>query len=484
MAPIIPRSPSLAGIEDLRRGYTPSTHEARKLIEENTKQLLSEQELIDAELERLSARRRDISRELEINQALLAPVRKLFPELLSEVFKHAVQGSSTWTRFSLCVLCGVCTTWRAAARDTPLLWTSIDLDYIIDMDDPILHLQVQLSAQLPLRVYRWRNSTAGRISPEAFFDALSDTDASRVEEIEIEYSGDKLSKMRARNFSRLLVAEVSIVDSCASGALGFLASAPALRDLCIAVGYPCSNDEVLLGSPVPAVPIFQCVTRLTLGINNDLPVSAFVSVLSQLAPTLNDLIIVSNEVSNWEEAERAVTFEMPVLCTVELEAYTHKVLTYITAPVLHTVTLNGDDLCLAEEDPTESLFDLLSRSRPPLRSFTLRDPMQGSADTLLNCIERMAGLQRLCMEDNKYRATSSPRMVAVLEQLICDDKKPPMLPELRSLSVQFEGRYRVSSHGRADVVAPLSQVRLSRKEPRVCAGQAVVALEEYNGPAL
>ncbi|TRM57835.1 hypothetical protein BD626DRAFT_513664 [Schizophyllum amplum] len=501
------RPPSLRGIEDLRCGRTPSTYEARQSIEERSKQLRLEQERIDAEkeridaekeridaeqeridaeqerlnaelerlngelerlngeLERLSAelqrlltQRQDIARELEINQALLAPVHRLFPELLSEVFMHAVQDSPIWTQFVVCVLCSVCTTWRAVARDTPSLWTSIDMDYILGMFDPMLHLQLELSRQLPL---------IRRSSRQTLFEELSDAHLSR--------RGRALARLRLRNLPTLRVAEVNIDDSCALGALGFLASAPALRDLCICMVYQCTDDEVLSGFPVPSMPKFPCLTRLLLAINNDFPVSAYFAAISQLAPSLRDLEMVANEVSDWEETKPTITCEMPVLRTVDLEHYTHKFLTYITAPALQDVTLHGDALHLGEEDPTESLLDLLSRSRPSLRSFCLNDPMKGSADALLKCLDRLEGLQRLSMEDNEYGATKSPRMAAVLQRLICDENRPPIVPELRSLSVRCRGDD--SSCLRPDVAVPLSQVRLSRKEPRVCAGRAVVALE-------
>ncbi|TRM57828.1 hypothetical protein BD626DRAFT_464481 [Schizophyllum amplum] len=505
------RRPSLPGIEDLRCGRTPSTHEARQSIEEHSKGLRLEQERIDAEqeridaelnrlhaeqerinteqeridaelrrlhaeLQRLSTQRQDVTRELEINQALLAPVHRLFPELLSEVFMHAIQNSRPCTKFAVRVLCSVCTTWRATARDTPSLWTSIDLEFTDRINDHILYLQLELSRQLSLKVLGWRLYPS-RLAAEqrVVFDGLSDADASRVEEIEVAGDGDLLSLLRLRKLPTLQVATVEVLDYCAPNALGFLASAPVLRSLSMLIVYQCVDNDVISGFPVPTLPTFPCVTRLQLFIANDFPVSAFFPALSKLAPSLRDLKIIAGEVAGWDETKPAIPCEMPVLRTVELQHYSHILLTYITAPALKDVTLHGDGLHPGEQDPTESLLDLLSRSRPSLRSFSLDDAMQGSADTLLKCIDRMEGLQRLSMEDNEYYGMAdSPRMVTVLKELVCDENRPPILPELRSLSVHFQ---RGHPRMHPDIAAPLSQVRLSRKVPRVCAGRVVVAME-------
>ncbi|TRM57148.1 hypothetical protein BD626DRAFT_439970 [Schizophyllum amplum] len=429
-------------------------------------------------MQRLSLRRQEVARELDINHALLAPVHRLFPELLSEVFIHALQDpfNVQKTDFAVRVLCGVCTTWRAAARATPLLWTSIDLSYITSLEDPLLRLQLQLSGQLPLTVTAKVQDQAMQLLLVAFFDGMSDEDASRVVEITVEDDGVVLSQLRSRHLATLRVADVNIWDTCTQGELGFLTSAPTVHKLTIGVQYECEDDDAALAFPVPVIPDLPCLTHLILAIENEFPVSAFLPAISQLAPVLRVLKMSSFEVSAWEETKPTVTCEMHVLHTLELQHYTHRFLTFITAPVLHAVTLIGDDAQLGKEDPTESLLDLLTRSPcPPLRSFALHDPMQGSASGLLRCIELMEGLQRLSIEDNEQGVTSSPRLVAVLQRLVCDENTPPMLPELRSLSVQCRGDK--SPCVRSDVAAPLSQVRLSRKDPRVCAGRAVAALE-------
>ncbi|TRM57830.1 hypothetical protein BD626DRAFT_464485, partial [Schizophyllum amplum] len=386
----------------LQCGHSELSREARRSIEERSNDLRSERQLITAEVKRLQAeirrlfdRRGNVDRALGVNQMLLAPIHRLPPELLSEVFQHAVlriEFSDRWIRFLDRVLCRVCVTWRDVARGTPFLWTSIEVGYLRNANNPLFRLQLRLSRGLPLRLLALARFRSLPFC-EPFFTKLSDADAARLECMEVRDSGCRLSRLPARRFNDLRMADVTIADDHDLHALDFLDHAPALRDFTVTLEYECPDTEVLQGFPIPHFPLFSCLTRLSLGFYNGFPVSAFIETLSQYAPSLHEISMRSRSKTDWEETAPSTICEMTALRTAVLNMYTHKLLRYIDAPVLDTVAFHGDINC--NTDPTESLLDLLTRSRPPLRAFSLTGLLRGTAGNLLQCLEKMEGLREL-----------------------------------------------------------------------------------------
>ena len=120
---LLERAALLASIELQRRDFVPSTLES-KAIREISMELINEIRSIDADDEQLNHLRSRMVNQLEVNQSVAAPVRRLPPELLSEVFIHYSESIS----FTLCMVtvpC-VCRFWRRVARSTPELWTSFN----------------------------------------------------------------------------------------------------------------------------------------------------------------------------------------------------------------------------------------------------------------------------------------------------------------------------------------------------------------------
>ena len=68
------------------------------------------------------------------HQAVLSPIRKLPPEILTEIFLHAADGSSVvWPKqngeVEMAFLLGrICSYWRTITHSLPLLWSNICLD--------------------------------------------------------------------------------------------------------------------------------------------------------------------------------------------------------------------------------------------------------------------------------------------------------------------------------------------------------------------
>ncbi|THU98922.1 hypothetical protein K435DRAFT_964703 [Dendrothele bispora CBS 962.96] len=111
-----------------------------------------------AKLDSLQKERNERCRQFHRYRSLLAPIRRLFPELLSRIFwfacpKTRVTGDGI--DCSVIRVSQVCARWREVARSTSTLWSSfhIDLDvsrYGIEVIEPMITTHLELSRNSPL----------------------------------------------------------------------------------------------------------------------------------------------------------------------------------------------------------------------------------------------------------------------------------------------------------------------------------------------
>ncbi|KAI5888555.1 uncharacterized protein SCHCODRAFT_02637030 [Schizophyllum commune H4-8] len=340
---LIPRPAALPNIELQRSGYIPSPEQTRA-IEEYSTQLQSAQERLDAEIARLSARRRDIGRELEINRSLLAPVHRLPPELLSEIFTHAARNlrwPQTPSLFAL-TLCSVCATWRVTARSTPLLWRDIYLNRCMagNAGNPLLHLHMHLSRQRPLCI----SSVRCEVALVEFLSTLPEPDAARLQELVLSENGNTLSKIQARPLPALSRAVITIHDTCPPDAFNVLVNATSLQDLTITYYAECTDEELENGLAFPRLnntSEFASLTRVNLLLLADLPIWALFPTFATFAPTLRELEIGVNSFTDFEDTAPRTIYEMPRLRHASLGYHAHAFLAHINAPELDTLRLSN-----------------------------------------------------------------------------------------------------------------------------------------------
>ncbi|KAL1719103.1 hypothetical protein EV715DRAFT_272913 [Schizophyllum commune] len=347
---LIPRPAALPNIELQRSGYIPSSEQTRA-IEEYSTQLRSAQERLDAEIARLSARRCDIGRELEINRSLLAPVHRLPPELLSEVFMHAAW-NLRWPQvpslFAL-TLCSVCAIWRATARSTPNLWRDISLNLCIAeyAGNSLLRLNRQLSSQRTLCI----SSVRCGVALVEFLSTLPESDAARLQEL-------------ARPLPALSRAVITIHDTCPPDAFNVLVNATSLKDLTITYYAECTDEELENGLAFPRLnntSEFASLTRVNLLLLGDLPIWALFPTFATFAPTLRELEIGVNSFTDFEDSTAPRTiYEMPRLRHATLGYHAHAFLAHINAPELDTLRLSNT--FHSESSLAFSLPDFLRRS--------------------------------------------------------------------------------------------------------------------------
>ncbi|KAJ7472777.1 hypothetical protein FB451DRAFT_302949 [Mycena latifolia] len=111
-------------------------------------------------LDELAAKSQELEQFVADHQRVIAPIRKLPIEILSEIFLQCVEWGSEWNPFTdpQWALVRVCRYWRTAALSTPRLWRHIFIHKSTGLFDhipytflkPILPLQLKRSAEAPL----------------------------------------------------------------------------------------------------------------------------------------------------------------------------------------------------------------------------------------------------------------------------------------------------------------------------------------------
>lgn len=114
-------------------------------------------------LEKLLREHYELQQVIEAHRTLLAPIRRVFPEILGEIFLRCLPDD--WESFEPfylkppIIFTRVCSTWRAVALSTPRLWCSI-FDYVSHRRIPIFggvvdetsETWLQLSRNCPLSI--------------------------------------------------------------------------------------------------------------------------------------------------------------------------------------------------------------------------------------------------------------------------------------------------------------------------------------------
>ena len=73
--------------------------------------------------------------QLDINQSILAPIRRLPLELLSYIFSLVVEDAPLRTVNTAAALSRICAAWRKVARAHPALWTTVYVESLKGFDE-------------------------------------------------------------------------------------------------------------------------------------------------------------------------------------------------------------------------------------------------------------------------------------------------------------------------------------------------------------
>ncbi|KAK0234265.1 hypothetical protein IW262DRAFT_1335466 [Armillaria fumosa] len=213
-------------------------------------------------VERLKRDRAEIDEYIKQKKSLLAPVRRLPPELLCAVFAEAIKAEDPTSSLRIAL---VCTHWRRLALSTPSLWSTITLDLKCpfskssrDNHGAWIPLYLHRSQDEPLQIdFRdSRHNDADLVTwPSRGFLSTLFTEAHRWKEVHISFMHSQSffflgEFVKGSVFPRLQSVDVTyfggsnVIDAMTS----VLLLAPNLRTLSFK-GHLLSNDD---GAPMPA----------------------------------------------------------------------------------------------------------------------------------------------------------------------------------------------------------------------------------------
>ncbi|KAI4294469.1 hypothetical protein K525DRAFT_212586, partial [Schizophyllum commune Loenen D] len=121
---LLERAARRANLEYLRNGVSPILLEDIKSIHDDDASLVAELQRVDEEVTRLQILRERIRSQLAVSRTMVAPIRRLPPELLAHIFLEFANTSpnSCRTRTVSNTVACVSANWRAVAQSVPDLW--------------------------------------------------------------------------------------------------------------------------------------------------------------------------------------------------------------------------------------------------------------------------------------------------------------------------------------------------------------------------
>ncbi|KAL1750864.1 hypothetical protein FB107DRAFT_279231 [Schizophyllum commune] len=295
---------------------------------------------------RLEALKMDIATQLAISRALIAPIRLLPPELLSEIFACLLAYPDTWHLEWMDTHCPsfvcVCAHWRRVALATPSLWTTIHIEprwhvpHVLERLDALL----ERSAGMPLDI---ELSTDWEVCAETLkFAARASGDRWRSLSL-LDSPEDAFSLPRLQR----------LVVDCGARYLDLraLAGAPNLRELVV------STQHLFF-----KVPVWPALTDLTLDLAlvHGTEYRNALYVIKQHRLTLERLLAFDGHSDNSDHGPLvktlAETCEVPNLRSAEVRGGTWALLEAMITPKLESLTLHG--CCILESNEDNSFKSL------------------------------------------------------------------------------------------------------------------------------
>lgn len=457
---------SVASVDRLRTGPFPTAQETAPSYS-CVSSLLAEGQRIDAEIQRLHILREEVNTQLRVARSMLAPVRRLPTEILSEVFTLAVCSHPPHKRaFPARDVAAVCTIWRETARATRNLWTCVDFTMATPASlEKLLNMHAELSNGLLLHVYQPPDVTASARLQHLL--ALPKEHTMRWGQICLHFEEAPRPPYATPDLASLVRADLVVSGDDASQALHFLYHARALQSLFLHLAPNRIPSHIFM----PSLPR---LTKLCL-VNHHLFSSEeyIIPILQGCAASLQRLVLShrgKRNTTNSPAGGQPILF--PALLAVDLRYDAPCILPHMDTPVLETIIIR--DFARPSRPICASLRHILKQSAPPIRNLKLHEvcgPAPGSED-FISCLEHLDGLTTLIVSDS---LDGRPMMTwVVLARMTCSDHRQPILPALTTLSLH---------HGRTDHRVPEKLERVlrvmlrSRSSRRVVHGCTVEALQ-------
>ncbi|TRM55684.1 hypothetical protein BD626DRAFT_523456 [Schizophyllum amplum] len=420
-----------------------------------------------------------------------APVHRLPPELLSEIFVHLTEsnllgynsqkeGRNYAAHLIATTVACVCVSWRAAALATPRLWSRIHVDEQTRHLDAYVRTCISRSRKHGLEIV----CTAARHLPAVIAGILPH--APRWESISLGgFFKDFCSIAPGHHFARLRDASLSInslVDNEA-GTFEFLANAPSLRQVRL------NAMETIYHEPTKLPSSWQ-LARLHLDLDDICHLRPLVATLAQYQATLEDLICAFDDDIRSSTLEGVIDpIQLPVLGSIELSRHAFMLFSYLNAPKISEIIFIDTEA--RNGLPYGRLLTFLTLPSSPLthlRRLRLMETYHAfdeeTSEGLLRCLELMDELQELdvsCSAQSTFAFGYPDWMgedmsLTLWTGLTVREGRRPVLPNLLVLRL-YLGTEWLTDQQRREQHDSLTVMALSRKRARVVQGRQVVALE-------
>ncbi|KAL1745298.1 hypothetical protein HDZ31DRAFT_63306 [Schizophyllum fasciatum] len=477
-----------------RTHYSPTAHEAAVV----TGRVCEMDDALTAPRDRTQtkAQRAHLHRQLALGKALLAPWRRLPPELWSEIFYLALPGAWAITPIDCrrLYLMETCRVWRTLALNTPRLWTSIAIRIEYDEQPgrgllPTLQAYLQRSGSRPLSV-----QVAGLSAEPAYLDTSDSKlawarlceEAGRWETAYLEdLPTSCFKKISGRAFPILRALHLDCehdqdytVNQFQSYLNAFVA-APALTVLTSGKSWA-PLDLVL--------PASWHLTTLSLQMEHPEILHAAYAPLKE--PAFSAVLACSQTLQrchiNSEYTREAVAgrqrVDFPVLQELVLEDGGVLLMTLIRAPNLRSIALCEEQKLIIDSDlcALDYLNTLLENSSgcPSLQALKLSDVFAYTAVPTLRRLPQLS--QFVVTETYELHFRESVPFYNLIRALERDRSKPDslsLLPNLKRLAVRF-GRERD-----AELDNLVERVIASRSTPCTLDGKELACFDSPNAGA-
>ncbi|KAI5833754.1 hypothetical protein K523DRAFT_295326 [Schizophyllum commune Tattone D] len=480
---ILSQARTIADIPLHRLSYVPSDEEAAS-IREAADELRVIDVQLTAQIANLLAQQATVRKQIAVNDALLAPIRRVPLELLSEIFLLAVPDD--WDaayagQRKLGFVC-VCHQWRDVALGTPRLWSKLRFgEYqnweTLSKDVGRLETELARTAQAHLDVVFEQRSRRFEIGPAPSW-TYSD-----VWQLLFAQS----HRWRSAQFDLMPLTVYEGIANC---------SFPALTALTFSVRGP---QDVATRSPTYAflhapnvvrlslefrmpilafdLPGMWNIVDLTLAINCQVPVApkAFVDALRACRSTLRTChIAVSHELIDPPICEPAALLRLEDLYLFRNAIF---LCNHIACPNLKKLRISGSHQFGA-------LYTLLDRSAgcKSLRSMTLNNLYGASAQVIASCLRHLPQLTELLLVGDDFEELLSHSFITVdLVRALHrtgGNHATEILPNLSHLAIDLGGWTDSVIHQRAHCEALFAMLK-SRAEPQERDGVNLQPLQSF-----
>ncbi|KAL1743091.1 hypothetical protein HDZ31DRAFT_41737, partial [Schizophyllum fasciatum] len=414
------RVSSLASRDLLRTGpfpYLPSETAPLRAVEFD---LQAGVQRLNTELKRLIDLRKEALDRLAIVRSMLAPIRRLPAELLSEIF--AVAGGlckPTLRMKAARTLAEICTIWRATARGTPSLWTCVDYTRgRPERLEELLRMHADLTEPLPLELCAaYKNA---RYADHLLTFAPQYT--SRFGELTLHGDSRTFDVDITPDFTSLVRAHVAFSGNSHRAAykLHFLAKAHALRSLIVDMS-PSSFQHHIEG------PVLPFLTDLTLNNRSEAYSVHFLPFLRRCAATVRRLTLINTSLVVTDNQHIA----FPVLDSLDFHHSAHEYLTMLHAPAVTSVALrNWRGLF---DGAITSLLRFLRTSHPRIHTLKLNSVSAPPSDDFLCCLEYLPSLEKLHITRAPWDAVPWNALI----RMACTDFREPLVSRLTVFTLRY-----------------------------------------------